>query len=49
MMEQRANIEFCEIGQNIHRNISNVTEGLWGQSYEPHTKHQNSVWRSSEE
>jgi len=22
MMEQRANIEFCEIGENVHRNIS---------------------------
>jgi len=29
-MEQRANIKFYEIGQNIHRNISNITGSLWG-------------------
>jgi len=34
-MEQRANIKFCEVGQNVHRNISSlrvVREGLWEQS-----------------
>jgi len=34
MMKQRANINIlCEIGQNVHRNISNVTGGLWEQSH----------------
>jgi len=37
-MKQRANVKFCEIGQDVHRNISNVTEDLWGQSIVSHLR-----------
>jgi len=46
-MENRKKNE-CQIGQNVHRNISNVTGNLWGQSTMSHLR-QSSVWKSSEE